>query len=934
MAASETYLYSINRVINIDNGSTQKSTIVGLNADEIYSNLRDSDITEQLRIVGGTWTDTVVSQKIVPHNDSQGLTNGILNVGYDSNTINIDGTTMKFGSSGKTNSTTDINGKTISLAETDSEVNAYGDTITIGKDNSKANAVFDQGNDSITIGTSDLTNLTASGTTSKFNATTLFINETDNGAYMKFDKSGGNIELGKGATNNLNLMGLTTTILADTKFEVGSTGSNVQITADNTGGGTLDLGNNITGEVNIKGTDTNVNATNFSLDGTSQIDIGTSGTTMNLISDTTTSSTATKTQFYTPDFQVDNTSSNVYFKMHNTDKLMEIGCDNTDDIVAKGKTTRVYATTKQENYTPDFQVQTAGSNVYFKMDEASKLMQIGNTNTDDVLAYGKTTKVYATTKQETYTPDFQVQTSGSNVYFKMDETAKLMQIGSDNTDDILAKGKTTKIEATTKIQTETPLLEFQNTSSNVHFKMDESAGTVNVGCANTTLFDVNADTTTIESSSQFKVNTTNDGAYLLLDNTNSNINLGTDYTSTTNIKGDTVSITAPTALNLSTNSFVFNDSSDKARFELDDANSIINIGGSALETTRIHGSNVIIGEAGCTTTIYGNLIAYSHGSNIITHTATQETSAFVVHNSGTQPAMYVIQDNSVGTDENLAVFVTSSNQDRAPLRIDGDGRVGLGLPQQKSDGSKYDLQAWLHVNRNDPDGTVNHDIMRVDDTDNDTTPFIIKNNGDVGIGTNAPEYKLDVYKDSTTPGIALRDTLYVKQNYCNKISYCMANMKYAITDSTAECMTGFELSWDTDGKSAIYNGSDGTYVFRASCKFHIAREDGNVAFRKFEIFINPQNGTFNGTQTPSHVAVTDVFDTVRDSFQFIDVTPVVERTDVDKCKLKIRWKSTASSNNNCRVYLDMEILSHQNLGDINGTVIKSITASKGTVTAD
>lgn len=939
MSASETYLYSINRVINIDNGSATKNTIVGLNADDIYSNLRDNNITEQFRVVGGTWTDTVVSQKIVPHNDSQGLDNGVLSVGYDSNTINVNGTTLKFGSDSKTGSTTDINGKTISLGETDSTVDTYGDEITVGKNNTHANAIFDESGESITIGTSSLTNLTLSGLTSKFNADTLYVNETDNGAYMKFDKSGGIIDLGKDGTNILNLNGLTTTVLADTKFEVGTSGSNVQITADNTGTGTLDLGNNLTGDINIKGTNTSVNAANFSLDGTTQISIGSSGTTMDFTSATTTSSTVTKTQFYTPDFQIDNTASNVYFKMDNSSKLIEIGCDNTDDIVSKGKTTKVNAATKIQTDTPLLELQNSSSNVYVKMDENNKLMQIGNTNTDDVVAYGKTTKIYATTQFENYTPDFQVQTSGSNVYFKMDEASKLMQIGSDTTDDIVAKGKITKISAATKIQTDTPLLEFQNNSSNVYFKMDESAGSVYVGSDQTTLFDVNADTTNIKSSSSYKINSVNDGAYLFLDNTNSNISLGTDNTSTTTIKGDTVTIEAPTSLNLSTNSFIFNDASDKARFELDDANSIINIGGSALETTRIHGSNVIIGEAGCTTTIYGNLIAYSQGSNIITHTATQETSAFVVHNSGTQPAMYVIQDNTVGTNENLAVFVTSSNQDRAPLRIDGDGRVGLGLPQ-KEHGSNYDLKAWLHVNRNDPNGTVYHDIMRIDDTDNDATPFIIKNNGDVGIGTYAPEYKLDVHKDASgSSGIALRDTLYIKQNNVNRISYCMANLKYEITDVTAECMTGFELKWDTTGKSTIYNTTDGSYVFRVSCKFHISREDGNIAFRKFEIFVNPQDGTFNSKQTPSHVAVTDVFDTVRDSFEFVQTVPEVVRTGPEKCELRIKWKSTSTlltdaNDNKCRVYLDMDILSHQDLGDIDATVINSISSNKGAVTTN
>jgi len=47
-------------------------------------------------------------------------------------------------------------------------------------------------------------------------------------------------------------------------------------------------------------------------------------------------------------------------------------------------------------------------------------------------------------------------------------------------------------------------------------------------------------------------------------------------------------------------------------------------------------------------------------------------------------------------------------------------------------------------------------LFIVDDTTNDVTPFIIKNDGKVGVGTSNPKYKVDILSDTASFGIQVR----------------------------------------------------------------------------------------------------------------------------------------------------------------------------------
>ena len=463
--------------------------------------------------------------------------------------------------------------------------------------------------------------------------------------------------------------------------------------------------------------------------------------------------------------------------------------------------------------------------------------------------------------------------------------------------------------------------------------------------ANTTNVDVygnqvviDADTSLRTTTDLFQLNESSDGAYLRMQknvtNGNAEINLGDlTNTETINIKGQNIHINGEKNLELSTEVFEFNKDSRKAYFEVNDVDSRITIGREKLDTTTIHGSNVYIGEPGCTTTIYGKLVAYQEGSNIITNTVTQETAAFHVHNTGTSSALTVIQDNSTsGGGQNLAEFYTAGNQDRTPLRIDSVGRIGMGVL------AVDDLKAWLHINRNDQTGTLTYeDLLMVEDQDSDQTPFIIKKAGDVGIGTDVPRYKLDVWTAGSTlngqgdtirsKGIALRDVVYVKQNHTNRILFALGNKVY---DHTAGVpadtfKTGYTFSYDKSDVAyansdntvnPALDPADGTFTFRMTCKMHIAGSDGSTAYRRFEIFVNPQSGS------PAHVVVTDIFDSTHDFYHFPN-DPVVVNDGTD-WKLEIPWKLNEVHPNKTsfvypttsRVYLDVEFFGHESIGDI------------------
>ena len=443
-----------------------------------------------------------------------------------------------------------------------------------------------------------------------------------------------------------------------------------------------------------------------------------------------------------------------------------------------------------------------------------------------------------------------------------------------------------------------------------------------------------------------------------------------DTTAHINLQASKITINAEDTLNLSTKAFGLGTPSDPAYFELDNNTSNIQIGANGLQTLTMHGSNISIGENNGTVKIFGNVEMYSEGSNIVTNTNIETTSAFEINNTGTKTALTVVQTNEVSSENfNLCEFFCSDNQDRTPFRIDAFGRVGMGVKKYEANNTtKRELKAWLHVYKNSPADLATNtgalagnltaddiDIFLVEDSLTstypgangayDSTPFVIKNKGDVGIGTYIPRYKLDVWSTNSdlngqknsdgiigSKGIALRDVVYIKQNNTNRILYGLGDKLYVHSlDKT--CITGFKFSWTRDDTSyASLDGNvvdftqssdDGTFAFRMTCKLHVAGNDGHIAFRRFEIFVNPQNATFNSKDMPAHVTIADMFDSAYDHYEFPE-EPTVIRQDATTCILQIKWKlrnTTVSTTMpaSSRAYLDVEFFGHEGIGDISAT---------------
>ena len=890
----ESYIYSINRAINIDNSTTTHHTIFSANSDNVYKNINDNKISDQVRVIGGLWSDNQITRSIKSHVDDYGLGNGLIDIGRSDDKITVNSCNISIGTESMENSTVKMSGKTMDVGETDTVASFIGSNITLG--NTDVNIVSDDSNKKLTIGTTstNILNMFNVATTVNASAThdtitpVFSVNPASSKGKLVVNDSDDSITVGGASNATLSMVGSTTSVSSSKKMVVNNSGSDAYLSVDNEAK-SVQIGSATSTHATVKGIDTLVKATQSA-------------------------------KIETPTFEVQKTTDNVFLQMLNGSGDIKMASSNKTFID-----------------TPLFEVQELSDSVYFKMDNSnSGLIQMGVAATNNVNINSVNATITNSVKTFVDTPLFEVQESSDNVYLKMDNSnSGTIQMGVSGTSSTTVEGNTLNLKGTQTAKVATPLLEMNSSTDVSYIKVDHSQSTIQIGGgsngnlimngANSTL---NASTYSKTNTDLFEVNASGAGGYFKVDNSNGSteIKMGSaGNTHNINMDAANVTVAAPSGLDTSSDVFTHNSSSTKTMIEVNDSENRIIIGGEDLKDTRIRGSNVIIGEVGQTTTIYGNLIAYSHGSNIITNTVTQETAAFHVHNTGTQPALTVIQDNSIGTTEDLALFVTSENQDRAPFRIDGDGRVGLGLPRMDNDGT-YDMKAWLHVNRNDPDNTGYNDIMLVEDTDNDTTPFVIKNNGRVGVGTSTPQYKLDIVNDDTnTRGIAVRDALYVKTNEMNKIFFSLGNTRYSGTTDTSVCEVGLKMSWDNS--SDIFSSNDiDSYMFRVSCRFHVAKKTNDLCYRRFEAFVNPKNDSTN--ELPGEVTTVEVYDSTSSKFAIVESKIV--RTGDTSALLRIKWTNKDTTNTTTRAYVDLEVFAHEEIGDITFSRHSAITSGSGT----
>jgi hypothetical protein len=104
--------------------------------------------------------------------------------------------------------------------------------------------------------------------------------------------------------------------------------------------------------------------------------------------------------------------------------------------------------------------------------------------------------------------------------------------------------------------------------------------------------------------------------------------------------------------------------------------------------------------------------------------------------------------NQYGTGP--ALIVNDQRHDDTPFIIDADGKLGIGTtkPDASISLSSFNTTGALHIQQIAAAGYA----IKVDDASNDSTPFIIDNGGNVGIGKAAPTQKLDVVGNAYITG--------------------------------------------------------------------------------------------------------------------------------------------------------------------------------------
>ena len=311
--------------------------------------------------------------------------------------------------------------------------------------------------------------------------------------------------------------------------------------------------------------------------------------------------------------------------------------------------------------------------------------------------------------------------------------------------------------------------------------------------------------------------------------------------------------------------------------------------GSTNDKINVSFSNCILGI----NNINARAIFNEPSASIIIGTAT--TNSFI-----TNTKMMNI-NASIEYDIITPLYIIN-NGERDSFSVDVYGRIGMGVNNSNN------IHALLHIEH---DNT--NDLFIIKNTTSNTTPFIIKNDGKVGISTSEPKYSVDVYSDETSfgnhgDGIAMRDIFYLKQNNMNRISYGMGSMLYQ-TISSDICTTGFEISWNAENVTVL-NDSE-TYSIRISGRFHVTNLNGKTTFRRFEIAVNPKNDSY---EIPGEIAILETY--VFGHSDFTHVGLKVERSGTSSVKINILWQNIRDK---ARSYIDLFLYYPNVIGNLTFT---------------
>tara|TARA_Y100000389_G_scaffold128022_3_gene125411 strand:+ start:7487 stop:12706 length:5220 start_codon:yes stop_codon:yes gene_type:complete len=828
-------IHSIHDLFHIDETPSYDNYIViGSNSEYAMNNYNDDLITEQVRITNGLWTEDIKAHKILPIIDSRGYLDNKIEIGDINTKLDINGYEINVGN---TNTKLDLYGSNLNIGVGNTQVKALfdevnslieigtintnktiihgldfeinatnfniGDKVEINNDkielnndkillnneNSNTFLIVDDTNDIITL-KGDTINVEANTYNTAFDNYEMNVESNikftvkDNEINMNNEE----INLNVGSNNNIKL--------SDDLFYIEIDSNNILLN-------NKDFEINIIEEIRINAPTlkiNDVNDTNYIVLESNNLQIGNENTKIKT-NEFTINEESNNTFLKIDDnngiininisseFSINNSNNNSYINLDEINGEIGIkglnkidhetnvfGINNSLEVNEINKeiklindTINITGYSNIQNTTPSFNVNTISDNVHIGMnnnDITIKSNDTINLDTGNEITIDATNKInvntqiietVATTQNTLQTKLHQINTEGSNVFFELDNTTKSIQLGTTKTNETVLYGKTTEVIASQNELHTTPMYEINNSSNNAYFKVDKNFGRTQLGSTNTLDTKIYGAMTTITASlkeqhttKQFDINTSGDGAYMTVNKNTKNVE----------VKSDTINL----------------NKDDDTNIKLDKNNSQIDIGKEGLDNLNIDASNIVIGHPDTTTTIYGNLVTYGSGSNITVNAVTTESASFAIQNTGTDIAFVVVQNNENGSDKDVAQFITVEDQDRTALRIDGEGRVGIGYSKTSN------IEAWMHLTRKDPTDTV-YPMFRVDDYENDTTPFIIQTDGKVGVGIENPEYEMDVSGDLQysgtfySNGIDILSTLQTKLE--NDIQF---GNQYLVTD--------------------------------------------------------------------------------------------------------------------------------------------------------
>jgi hypothetical protein len=297
------------------------------------------------------------------------------------------------------------------------------------------------------------------------------------------------------------------------------------------------------------------------------------------------------------------------------------------------------------------------------------------------------------------------------------------------------------------------------------------------------------------------------------------------------------------------------------------------------------------------------------------NTLTSNTEQMSVTNAGTGPALVVTQTGA----EAIASFYDDAN---IALHIADGAFVGIGTDAPDSRlHVKDSTTTTVHVESTTADavqvqltnssgstyvGPASDGAIELYSTaaapmrigTNSQEAVTILSDGNVGIGSTTPSYKLDVSGKTR-----VTDAFYINTNGMNTIFYSSGDTAYSAAGAK---YIGMNMAWanvTTDNKK----------TFRVNVRCHLA-SDSSVAYRKFETLVTPVNDA--GTNKPKEIVATEIADTNNDDFTAL--THTVTRNANNEVELRVSWNTALTS------YvgnIQLEVFASETLGDFTFTPI-------------